>query len=309
MVSEGRVGTGAAEPRLRVVHLPPAGRPGGRDPACRRRRAAGACPGRRRAAVRRDHLSHRLGGTGDRGDRRVCARYPRGCRHGRDASLRPKPRWPPGRASSWRPASIRPSSSSPSHAACRSCPACAPRPRSAWRSAGACRSQAVPRRGCGRRGVSQGPGRSVRRRAFRAHRWHRPGQSGRLPGGRAGHRLRRQLDGEEGPDRRRRVRHHPRARRPGARDRLRGATGVVAGEEGDDEPLEIRAADECRWDLVALGEVMLRLDPGRGPHRDGAVVRASARAAASTTSRAACGAASACARRSSARSPTTPSAV
>src|SRR5665647_2272628 len=28
--------------------------------------------------------------------------------------------------------------------------------------------------------------------------------------------------------------------------------------------LEIRAADGCRWDLVALGEVMLRLDPGEG---------------------------------------------
>ncbi len=26
--------------------------------------------------------------------------------------------------------------------------------------------------------------------------------------------------------------------------------------------LELRAADECRWDVVALGEVMLRLDPG-----------------------------------------------
>jgi 2-dehydro-3-deoxygluconokinase len=26
--------------------------------------------------------------------------------------------------------------------------------------------------------------------------------------------------------------------------------------------LELRAKDECRWDLVALGEVMLRLDPG-----------------------------------------------
>jgi 2-dehydro-3-deoxygluconokinase len=25
---------------------------------------------------------------------------------------------------------------------------------------------------------------------------------------------------------------------------------------------ELRAADSCRWDLVALGEVMLRLDPG-----------------------------------------------
>jgi 2-dehydro-3-deoxygluconokinase len=27
---------------------------------------------------------------------------------------------------------------------------------------------------------------------------------------------------------------------------------------------ELRAADSCRWDLVALGEVMLRLDPGEG---------------------------------------------
>ena len=26
--------------------------------------------------------------------------------------------------------------------------------------------------------------------------------------------------------------------------------------------LRLRAADSCRWDLVALGEVMLRLDPG-----------------------------------------------
>ena len=29
-------------------------------------------------------------------------------------------------------------------------------------------------------------------------------------------------------------------------------------------PLAIRAAEECRYDLVALGEVMLRLDPGEG---------------------------------------------
>jgi 2-dehydro-3-deoxygluconokinase len=28
--------------------------------------------------------------------------------------------------------------------------------------------------------------------------------------------------------------------------------------------LELRPAEECRWDLVALGEVMLRLDPGEG---------------------------------------------
>ncbi len=29
-------------------------------------------------------------------------------------------------------------------------------------------------------------------------------------------------------------------------------------------PLEIRPAEECRYDLVALGEIMLRLDPGEG---------------------------------------------
>src|SRR5947207_15526082 len=29
-------------------------------------------------------------------------------------------------------------------------------------------------------------------------------------------------------------------------------------------PLEIRPKSECRWDLVSLGEVMLRLDPGDG---------------------------------------------
>ena len=28
--------------------------------------------------------------------------------------------------------------------------------------------------------------------------------------------------------------------------------------------LTIRPADECRYDLVALGEIMLRLDPGEG---------------------------------------------
>ena len=28
--------------------------------------------------------------------------------------------------------------------------------------------------------------------------------------------------------------------------------------------VELRPADQCRWDLVSLGEVMLRLDPGEG---------------------------------------------
>src|SRR5436853_7835228 len=30
------------------------------------------------------------------------------------------------------------------------------------------------------------------------------------------------------------------------------------------ESLNIKAKDTCRWDLVSLGEVMLRLDPGEG---------------------------------------------
>lgn len=29
-------------------------------------------------------------------------------------------------------------------------------------------------------------------------------------------------------------------------------------------PFDLRPAEACRWDLVALGEVMLRLDPGEG---------------------------------------------
>ena len=30
------------------------------------------------------------------------------------------------------------------------------------------------------------------------------------------------------------------------------------------DPLAVRPAEDCRWDCVALGEVMLRLDPGEG---------------------------------------------
>jgi len=32
----------------------------------------------------------------------------------------------------------------------------------------------------------------------------------------------------------------------------------------DEQRLNVRPKDECRWDLVSLGEVMLRLDPGSG---------------------------------------------
>ena len=58
----------------------------------------------------------------------------------------------------------------------------------------------------------------------------------------------------------------------------------MAGKNG----LVIRKKDECKWDLVSLGEVMLRLDRAmygwrrRGSFRCG-------RAAASITWRAACG--------------------
>jgi len=36
----------------------------------------------------------------------------------------------------------------------------------------------------------------------------------------------------------------------------------VAGERCDGVSLSIKPAGEARWDCVALGEVMLRLDPG-----------------------------------------------
>ena len=57
--------------------------------------------------------------------------------------------------------------------------------------------------------------------------------------------------------------------------------------------LNARPAEECRFDLVALGEVMLRLDPGTvGYGSLGACARG--RVAGSTTSLGACGSASAC---------------
>jgi 2-dehydro-3-deoxygluconokinase len=38
----------------------------------------------------------------------------------------------------------------------------------------------------------------------------------------------------------------------------------MAGAMTDKTPLEIRPRSECRWDLISLGEVMLRFDPGPG---------------------------------------------
>ena len=90
-------------------------------------------------------------------------------------------------------------------AACRSCPACARRPRSAWRwRAGLSLVKLFPAEAAGGVAYLKALARAVRRRALRAHRRHRPRQPGGLPRGRAGRRLRRQLDGQEGPHRGRR---------------------------------------------------------------------------------------------------------
>ena len=62
--------------------------------------------------------------------------------------------------------------------------------------------------------------------------------------------------------------------------------------------LTLRPADECRYDALALGEVMLRFDPGSAASAPPAASR-SGKAAASTTSRAACASASASAPASS----------
>ena len=76
----------------------------------------------------------------------------------------------------------------------------------------------------------------------------------RLPRAPPGARVRRQLDGEARDAARRRVRPRPELGGGGNRDRRAVAMTALA----------IRPKSECRWDLVSLGEVMLRLDPGDG---------------------------------------------
>ena len=74
----------------------------------------------------------------------------------------------------------------------------------------------------------------------------------------------------------------------------------ATGSNGPTQPmsnLTIKAAADCRFDEVSLGEVMLRLDPGEGRDPHDPHLPAPGKAAASTTSRAACAAASACAPR------------
>ena len=58
-------------------------------------------------------------------------------------------------------------------------------------------------------------------------------------------------------------------------------------------PLRIKPRESCRWDALALGEVMLRLDPGCRPHPHRPAVHRLGRGAASTTSSAASRSASA----------------
>ena len=70
---------------------------------------------------------------------------------------------------------------------------------------------------------------------------------------------RRELDGEASGHSRRRLRHHRPADRRG-RSARRGAGRMKAPMS----LVEPRPSEDCRWDLVALGEVMLRLDPGEG---------------------------------------------
>jgi hypothetical protein len=60
-------------------------------------------------------------------------------------------------------------------------------------------------------------------------------------------------------------------------------------------PLQIKPSDDCRWHLVAVGEVMLRLDPAKHESRRHAPPKPG-KAAANTTSRAGWPAASGCER-------------
>src|ERR1035438_1171516 len=43
-----------------------------------------------------------------------------------------------------------------------------------------------------------------------------------------------------------------------------GSIGERLNSPEGKSPLRLRPKDNCRWDLLSLGEVMLRLDPGDG---------------------------------------------
>jgi hypothetical protein len=50
------------------------------------------------------------------------------------------------------------------------------------------------------------------------------------------------------------------------------------------DELKVKSKDECRWDQVSLGEVMLRLDPGQAEFTPPEHLKCG-KAAANTTSR------------------------
>ncbi len=87
---------------------------------------------------------------------------------------------------------------------------------------------------------------------LRADRLHHAGDASRLSRDSAGCGMRRKLDGEARPAPRPRL-------EPGHRARSRGC-GNRGGRAMKE--LSLRERGECRFELVALGEVMLRLDPG-----------------------------------------------
>src|SRR2546423_15647781 len=45
-------------------------------------------------------------------------------------------------------------------------------------------------------------------------------------------------------------------------NRLNANSGIRTGGRGERMGLTIKPRKECHWDLVSLGEVMVRLDPG-----------------------------------------------
>src|SRR5665647_1492117 len=230
-------------------------RAGGRPARCQGRRAAGPSPHRRRPAGRRGHVPYgcsrrvdpRHGGgrrpDRGRGDR---AHSRAGRAGGRGRRVLHRQPWPSPRRR------LRgPSRGHPGAAGSRD-----PFRDHGRAGARARHGEVLPGervRGCC---CDQGAVRPVRQHAVRTDRRRLGVEPLRLPLSRMRTRRRRLLDGAGGRDPRGRVRPCQRAvRRRGRRGR--GDTEVRA-------VVELRPAAECTYDAVALGEVMLRLDPGEG---------------------------------------------
>ena len=217
--------------RLRAVHLPPSRHPRGRDPRCE-----DAVPLARalvEAGLPCAEITFRTRPAARR-SQAIAAPVPE-IRVGAGTVVnvaQAEAALAAGASFSWRPASTRRWSTSPSPTLCRSCPASARPPRSAWPSAGGsrCSSCSPPKR------PAAWP---------TSRRWRRPSaacascppaasprQPGRLPRGQAGRRLRRQLDGQEGAHRRGRVRHHHAGSPREAREIAARARPTVAARGG-----------------------------------------------------------------------------